>query len=166
MKKTLVAALCLSMMMGSAIADTKVGIVIPQKILATSQPAKDAQAELQKIFKPRQTELDRLVRDFKAKAAKYEKDKAILSQAENAKQRKELGDAEVNIQRKQRSLMEESNQKRNELLQKILSEAQKIVADLAKKGGYDLIVQDAIWFNNKIDLTDQVIAQLNKVKIK
>ena len=40
--------------------------------------------------------------------------------------------------------------------------ANRIIQDIAKKQKYDLIIQDAIWVSPKVDITEQVIKELNK----
>jgi outer membrane protein len=43
-----------------------------------------------------------------------------------------------------------------------LQRANRIIQDIAKKQKYDLIIQDAIWVSPKVDITEQVIKELNK----
>ena len=61
-----------------------------------------------------------------------------------------------------RQLVEERNQRANEESQIILQRANRIIQDIAKKQKYDLIIQDAIWVSPKVDITEQVIKELNK----
>ena len=78
------------------------------------------------------------------------------------KQRQSLAETERDIARLQRSLVEERNQRANEESQIILQRANRIIQDIAKKQKYDLIIQDAIWVSPKVDITEQVIKELNK----
>lgn len=162
-KKVLVTLACATFVAGSAFAaDTKIGVVNPQKILSQSQTAVATQKKLQKYFKPREDEVNRLVRDFKNRAAKFEKDNAIMTESERLKQRNDLAESERDIARKQRALVEERNQRSNEEAQLILSQAVKIIQEIASSQGYDVIIQDPVWANPKTDITEQVINRLDK----
>jgi outer membrane protein len=68
------------------------------------------------------------------------------------------------FQRRQREFREDLNQRRNEELQALLERAQRIVRQLAEQEKYDLIVQDAVYFSPRVDITDKVLRALNNGK--
>ena len=74
-----------------------------------------------------------------------------MTDSERLKQRQSLAETERDIARRQRALVEERNQRAN-----------RIIQDIAKKQKFDLIIQDAIWVSPKVDITEQVIKELNK----
>ncbi len=49
------------------------------------------------------------------------------------------------------------NQRRNEELQKLLRQANTVIKNIAQREKYDLILQEAIYVNPKIDITDEVL---------
>jgi len=164
-KKTLIAMLaCVAVSAGAASADFKVGVVNPGRVLSESAPAIAAQKKLQSYFKAREDELNRAVRDFRTRAQNFEKNSAVMTESERLKQRQDLAERERDISRRQRALLEERNQRANEESQIILSRANRIIQDLARKQNYDLILQEAVYVNPKIDLTNEVIRQLNSSK--
>ena len=165
MKKFLAAAaLGAAIACGASAADFKVGVVNPAKILNESQPAQAAQNKLKSYFKTREDELNRLVRDFKNKASKFEKDAAVMSESTRMTQRRDLAEMERDTARRNRALVEERNQRAAEESQIILAKANRIIQDIAKRQKYDLILQEAVWASPSIDLTDEVIRQLNHAK--
>lgn len=85
-----------------------------------------------------------------------------MTESERLKQRQTLAETERDISRRQRALIEERNQRANEESQIILQRANRIIQDIAKKQKYDLIIQDAIWVSPKVDITQDVIKELNK----
>ena len=85
-----------------------------------------------------------------------------MTESERLKQRQSLAESERDIARRQRALVEERNQRANEESQIILQRANRIIQDIAKKQKFDLIIQDAIWVSPKVDITEQVIKELNK----
>lgn len=148
--------------MAAQAADFKVGVVNPGKILSESAPAKAAQNKLKNYFQSREEEISRMVRDFRTRAQQFDKNAPVMTESERLKQRQELAETERDIARRQRALVEERNQRANEESQIIISRANRIIQDIAKKQNYDLILQDAVWVSPKIDITEQVIKQLAK----
>ena len=65
-------------------------------------------------------------------------------------------------QRSQRQLREDLNIRRNEELNVVLQIANGVIQDIAKKEGFDLILQEAVYRSDKIDITDMVIKALSK----
>ena len=65
------------------------------------------------------------------------------------------------FQRKKREFDEDLNGRRNEELQSVYEKATKAIKQLAETEKYDLVVQEAVYFNPKIDITDKVIKILN-----
>ena len=48
----------------------------------------------------------------------------------------------------------------HEELQKLLRQANTVIKNIAQREKYDLILQEAIYVNPKIDITDQVLKEL------
>ena len=81
-KKALIAAAAVAAMTAATAADFKVGVVNPGRILSESAPAVAAQNKLKSYFKSREDELSRRIRTFKDKAAKFEKDSAVMTETQ------------------------------------------------------------------------------------
>lgn len=160
-KKALIAAAAVAAMTAATAADFKVGFVDSVRILNESAPAIAAQKKLQSYFKTRTEELNRRYRALQDKGKKFEKDSALLTETQRMIQQRALGEEEREIMRMYRALEEEGNQRRLEESQIINSRASKIIKDIAESQHYDLIVQEAVWKNPKLDITDQVIKRLN-----
>ena len=58
-------------------------------------------------------------------------------------------------------LAEDYTLRRNEEFASLQQNANRVIVDLARKEGYDLILQDAIFVNKQFDITDVVIKALN-----
>ena len=160
-KKALIAAAAVAAMTAATAADFKVGVVNPGRILSESAPAVAAQNKLKSYFKSREDELSRRIRTFKDKAAKFEKDSAVMTETQRLNKRRDLAEEEREISLMQRALLEERNQRSQEESQFILSRANRIIQDIAKSQNYDLILQEAVWASPRADLTEQVIKRLN-----
>ena len=140
-KLAMASILSVALLAQSALADTKIGVVNPDRILRESAAAHTAQVKLEKEFADRQKSLSVSARALKADVEKYQKRAPKMSE---------------------RELREDLNRRRNEELQSILKRSNDIIRDIARKGKYDLIVQEAVYVGPNVDITDQVIKALGK----
>ena len=62
----------------------------------------------------------------------------------------------------QAQLAEDFNLRRNEEFAALQQNANQVIVSLAKREGYDLIIQEAVYVNSKFDITNEVIKSLNK----
>ena len=161
-KSTLAAALLLSVAAFSASAqDSRLAYVNSQRLTIDSAPAKAANAKLETLFSKRQKDLADLQASLKTLSEKLERDAPTMSESQRVAKQKEFADQSRDFQRKKREFDEDFNSARNEELQQIFDKATKAIRQLAETEKYDLVVQDAVYFNPKIDITDKVIAILN-----
>lgn len=148
----------------AAAQEFKIGYVNSERILRDSAPARAATQKLESEFSKRDRELQDLGAQLKAQAERFEKDAPVLSEAERNKRQRELTDLDRDLQRRQREFREDLNQRRNEELQSLLERAQRLVRQIAEQEKFDLIVQDAVYFSSRVDITDQVLRGLNNGK--
>jgi outer membrane protein len=139
---------------------TKIGFVNTERILRESAPAKAAQAKIESEFKSRDAELQRLASNLRDKADKFEKDSPVLSDSDRTARQRELSNLDMDLQRKRREFQEDFNRRRNEEFSSIVSKANAAIKSIAEQENYDLIIQDAVTVNPRIDITDKVIQTL------
>lgn len=142
----------------------KVGFVSLERILRDSAAAKVAQTKLEQEFAKRSKELQDIAARLKPMFERLERDAAVMSETERNRRQRELADQDREFQRKQREFNEDLNQRRNEELAGIVERANRIIKQLADTEKFDLIVQEAVFVNNRIDMTDRVIKMLNTSK--
>ena len=65
------------------------------------------------------------------------------------------------FQRKQREFREDLSLRQNEEIAVIFERANKLIKQIAETEKYDLIVQDAVYFNPRIDITEKVLKALS-----
>ena len=68
------------------------------------------------------------------------------------------------FQQKRREFQEDLNNRKNEELQQLLDRANRVVIQVAKAERYDVILQEAVYVDRRLDITDKVIAALNAGK--
>lgn len=137
--------------------DFKVGVVDTERILRESVPAKKAERKIEKEFSGRDQEIKKLIKQTKELQTLLEKDDGKLTDADRRNKERELTSMNVNLQRMQREFREDLNLRKNEELAIVLEMANKAIQAIAESEKYDLILQEAVYRNPKIDITDSVI---------
>ena len=144
--------------------EVRIGIVNTERILRDSAPAKAAELKLKQEFVKRDEELQKLAARLKETTEKLERDAAVLAEADRNKRQREAAELDREWQRRQREFREDVNQRKNEELAQVVERSRKVIRQVAEQEKYDLVVEDAIYFNARIDITDKVLRALNGTK--
>ena len=153
---SLLLATCFSL---AQAADFRVGVVNTERILRESAPALKAEKKIEKEFAIRDEEIKKMVKQAKEIQTDLEKDGAKVESEQRSKER-ELANLNVNLQRMQREFREDLNLRKNEELAQVLARADKAIQAIAEKEKFDLILQEAVYRNPQIDITDKVLQYL------
>jgi outer membrane protein len=163
MMKTMIKAGLLALLLGGVSAqagDFKVGVVDTERVLRESVPAMNAEKKIEKEFSGRDQDIKKLIKQAKDLQTLLEKEGAAMSDAEHRNKERELTALNVDLQRLQREFREDLNLRKNEELAMVLELANKAIQTIADTEKFDLILQEAVYRNPKIDITDKVIKQL------
>lgn len=152
---------CAVMSVGVQAQESKIGYISLQVITNQSAPAKAAQAKLEQEFSKRQKELIDQQTALKALEDKFRRDEPTLTETQKATRQKEFAEQGRDFQRKQREFQEDLNGRRYEELQQVLEKANKAVKQVAEAEKYDLVIQEAVYYSPKTDITDKVLKILN-----
>jgi len=168
MMKAILNAGILAVLLGSNIvpaADFKVGVVDTERVLRESVPAVHAEKKIEKEFLDRDQQIKRLMKSVQELQAIMEKDGSALPDSDRRSKERELTAMNVDLQRKQREFREDLNLRKNEELALVLERANKAIQAIAEAEKFDLILQEAVYRNPKIDITDKVIKYLDHEKV-
>jgi outer membrane protein len=160
---TAVAAMLAALPLAQA-QELKIGVVNSDRILRDSQPARAAMQKLEGEFAKRDKDLQEMGARLKTSAERFEKDGPVMSEADRVRRQRELAEMDREFQRKQREFREDFNQRRNEELQALLERTNRIIRQIAEQEKFDLIIQEAVYFNPRIDMTERVLRALNNAK--
>ena len=144
--------------------ELKIGYVNSERVLREANPAKAAQAKLETEFGKREKELADVANRLKASADKLDKDGPTLAEAERARRQRDLVEQDRDFQRKRREFQEDLNQRKNEELSGVVERANKVIKQIFDSEKYDLILQDAVHWSPRVDITKKVIDALNAGK--
>jgi outer membrane protein len=144
--------------------ELKIGYVNSERVLKEANPAKAAQAKLEAEFGKREKDLADVANRLKAAADKLDKDSPTLSDAEKGRRQRDLVEQDRDFQRKRREFQEDLNQRKNEELSGVVERANKVIKQIFDSEKYDLILQDAVHWSPRVDITKKVIDALNAGK--
>jgi len=172
MKSMSLKAVALSAMMSvSALAgaaaqaqELKIGYVNTERIMREANLSKVASLKIESEFSKRDKEMKDLEARLRSAAEKLEKDAPTLSESERGRRQRELVDQDRELQRKRREMQEDLSQRKQEEMSAIVDRANRVVKQIFDTEKYDLIVQDAIFFSARVDITKKVIDSLNAQK--
>ncbi|HKO87383.1 MAG TPA: OmpH family outer membrane protein [Burkholderiales bacterium] len=163
-KQLLILSLLLVSGGAAAQADLKIGVVNLDRILRESAPAQRAQKRIEAEVAKREQEMAKLAEQIKRLQEKSDKDALTLSDSERNRRDSELRELTRDFQRKQREAREDINQRRNEELSQVLERANKVVRQIAESEKFDIILQEAVYANPRIDITEKVVRALDDSK--
>jgi len=144
--------------------DFRIGVVDTERILRESVPAVQAEKKIEKEFGLRDQEMKKISKQAKEIQMYFDKEGMTLLDAEQRSKERELANLNVNLQRMQREFREDLNLRKNEELALVLARANKAIKAIAESEKYDLVLQEAVYRNPKIDITEKVLQYLSTEK--
>jgi len=120
-----------------------------------------AEKKIEKEFSGRDQEIKKTMKQAKDMQTLLDNDTNV--QQDNIDHRNKERDQSalnVNLQRMQREFREDLSLRKNEELAVVLERANKAIQLIAETEKFDLILQEAVYRNPKIDITDKVIKSL------
>lgn len=141
-------------------AELRIGVVDTERILRESEQAVSAEKKIEKEFAVRDQEIKRFIKQVKELQDVLEKDSAKISDSTRRIKERELANLNTQLQTQQREFREDLNLRKNEELAQVLARADKAIKAIATSDGYDIILQEAVYHNPKVDITDKVLQYL------
>lgn len=151
---------CGFLMVGLAKAEVKIGFVDIQRLFEQAPVAVKAKKKLETEFTKREVDLQKLNKQIKTQQDALEKNGSTMSDTERRNRERDLADSTREFQRKQREFREDLEIRSNEVNALVFERANKALKQVAETEKYDLIVQDAAYYNPRIDITDKIIKAL------
>jgi outer membrane protein len=160
LKKFLVSGFVLAIFSCGAFAEGKIGFVNSQKILNDAPQAAKAKKKIEKDFEKRDQELQRIAKQLQGMQENMDKNAVTMAESDRRTKEREFNDLNREFQRKQREFREDLSQRQNEEMASIFERVNKVIKQIAETEKYDIIFQEAVYANPRIDITDRVIKAL------
>lgn len=164
LKKYIAVGVALVSMSVAAYADTRIGFVNSQRVLNEAPQAARAKKKIEKEFEKRDQDLQKVGKQLQALQEGLEKNALTMSETERRNKEREFNELNRDFQRKQREFREDLSQRQNEETAAIFERANKVIKQIAEAEKFDIIFQEAVYFNPRIDITEKVIKALNDAK--
>lgn len=145
----------------AVLAQGKFGFVNTERILRDAAVAQRAQKKIEAEFQKRDQELARMADQLKRMQDEMERSAVTMSDSQRRNKEREFGELNRDFQRKQREFREDLNQRRNEELAQVVEQANRVIRQIAQQEELDIVFQDAVYANPRIDITDKVIKALD-----
>ncbi|WP_455223106.1 OmpH family outer membrane protein [Kaarinaea lacus] len=145
----------------AALADTKIGVVNPARVLEEAPQADAASKQLQKEFAPREKEIVNMQDELKKLEEKLARDGAVMSEGEQRKLERDVLSLQRDIKRKKEEFREDLNIRRNEAFERLRKRVTEVVVKIAQDKKFDLIVSEGVVYASKrVDITNEVVEKL------
>ena len=156
------AALLLAVLAPAAAAqsENKIGFVNTERILREAALAVRAQKKIEAEFSKRDQEMARSAEQLKKLQDELERQGVTMAESQRRTKEREFAEVNREFQRRQREFREDLNQRRNEELAQVVEQANRVIRQIAEQEKYDIIFQDAVYANPRIDITERVIKAL------
>ena len=141
--------------------EAKIGFINTDRLLRESTAAKQAQSKLESEFSRREKDLTAAGDALKTASDRFERDAPTLSDSQRSTRQRQLADQDRDYQRKRREFQEDLNLRKNEELAQVLDRANRVVKQVAEAEKYDVILQEAVYINPRLDITEKVIKAFN-----
>ncbi len=168
MKKLVLISLAVLLMVTPALAEVKVGYVDLQKALNLSKAGQEAKSTISSLVKKYEDEFKAKQEDLLKLKSNLEKQAALLSESARADKEREYQQSVKELQRFQKDVKDELQQKDADHTKRILNELFETLKTLGKDGGYTMILEKnegaVIYADESIDLTDQLIKAYDATK--
>jgi outer membrane protein len=164
----LAAALLVTIMMASpsAYAEMKIVVLDPVRAILESEEGKVLIEAANKEMQPDSDQLRSDAEALQTLQAKLQKDGEVMSDSDKRKAVKELESMQTDLQFGSQKLQKEAQDRRQEILQALAPQYDKVLKDLIQIDQIDLILQpNALQYaNQKHDITKRVTEKLNEAK--
>lgn len=164
MSKMLIPAVLLALLLTSPLvgADTKIGYIDTERLFKDSPMAIKAQKKLEQEFAKRDQEIQKTTKQARDLQNLLEREDLTLSDSEKNRKTRDLANLTRELQRAQRELREDLNQRKQEEFTSIHTRARNLIIDIANKERFDLIIENAVYASPRVDLTDRVMRALEQ----
>jgi outer membrane protein len=147
----------------SAAGAMKVGVIDVQAAVAGTAEGKQALAELQSQFTPRQTELANMQKQIEDDQTRLRTGQATLSDDEKARLAREYDLLTRSYQRKSQDAQDDFNEAQQELLNRVGRKMMDVLDKYSKDNGYSVILDTSsqqtpvLYAANQVNVTQDII---------
>ena len=139
---------------------SKIGFVDPVRLIEQAPQGVTALAALEEEFRSRDQDLKLRHGQIQDMEADLEKNILIMNSTAAQARQREIENLKRRLARDQQEAREDYNLRRNEELAKLQALVREVIVELSRAGGYDLVVEQAVYVSEAVNITDLVLKRL------
>ncbi len=144
-------------------AGTKIAYVEVGRVLQDSPQVKSVKEKIRREFAKRDDQLVAEQKKLKKLKEKLNRDGAIMSESEKKRLERDIITRARKLKNSQSEFQEDLALRQNEELSKLRKIIAEKIVKVAKKGGYDLVLESGVvWASSKVNITDKVLKELKR----
>ena len=144
----------------SAQTDFKIGFVDPVRLIEQAPQGVKALASLEDEFRSRDQELKFHHDKIQEMEAELEKNILVMDATSAQARQRDIENHKRRLARSQQEAREDYNLRRNEELAKLQALVREVIVEIARAGAFDLVVEQAVYVSEAINITDLVLERL------
>ncbi len=142
---------------GSALAqELRIGYINLSAIIQNAPQIPEINQQLRDEFAQRDTEFQEMQADYADKVEQFERDQEVMATSERESLARELTQMQRDLERQSAVLQEDLQIRQNELLGELQVEILEKVQAYAELNDFDLIVTDAVYASDVVNITAAV----------
>lgn len=157
--------LAVFLMPGMLRAQTKIGFVNLQSVVAAAPGAKEAQAEFQKDLQGYEQQVTNLRNELQQMQSRLQQQQSTLSAEAKKNREQRLEAKQRQYQQRYQDLQKEAAQRRQALMRPILAKVDSVIEQIRKEGSYALILDASagsiLAADSTLDLTQDVVRRMS-----
>ena len=155
-------ALMAALVSGPSVAQnpSKIGFVDPVRLIEQAPQGVTALAALEEEFRSRDQDLKLRHGQIQDMESDLEKNILIMDATSAQARQREIENLKRRLARDQQEAREDYNLRRNEELAKLQALVREVIVELARAGNYDLVVEQAVYVSDAVNITDLVLERL------
>ncbi|MEK6607762.1 MAG: OmpH family outer membrane protein [Myxococcota bacterium] len=146
-------------------AESKIGYVDLQRVLAETDEGKKAKSALENVFKQKQTEIDKELTKVKREQEEYEKQKTLLQPPARQEKERQLAEKMQSLRELYLKHQEDLSKREAEAMKDIFRRTEKILQKIAAEEGISMILEKTqssiLWAQPALDLTNELVRRYN-----
>jgi len=154
------AAITLSVSAANAQQAVRIGFIDPVRLIEQAPQGSRVLEQLEIEFQPSNESLMKQHSRIQEMEAELEKNILVISASDAQARQREIDNLKRRLKRSQQEAREDYNLRRNEEIGKLQTLVREVIVELAKEEGYDLIIEQAVYVSEAVNLTDEVLRRL------
>ena len=138
----------------------KIGFDDPVRLIEQAPQGVKALANLEDEFRSRDQELKVHHEKIQEMEAELEKNILVMDATSAQARQRDIENHKRRLARSQQEAREDYNLRRNEELAKLQALVREVIVEIARAGAFDLVVEQAVYVSDAINITDLVLERL------